>query len=506
MKFMKWAVLSAVLCFLAASHYLMGSGVLSGAVCPGGAANTIQKSNGTVCVASSITDNGTTVSTTEPVNIGVGSGIPGQISTQFYNNDGATGTLLNGLVKFSAANTVIRSATTDTDGAIGICRATCGTAGTATVVYSGAALCVFDGATTAGHWSVISPTTAGNCHDTGSASRPTTAEGIGIVTTTNGGGGSYYVTLALTSPAGSAAGSITIGTTTVVGGTNTDCLFDNAGVVGNQACGAGGGGPNVTSGTFSSLPGTCTHTATQSDLYYFTNSWWINTVCTATNTWSYWGQNGFGTPAGPAAGWTLVNTASNCGSGASVCIAISDDSAGDVYLNINNNASLNWRIADKSTPGTPYTIDTYIRASQAMASTDAAGVYFYDGTKLMGLEMLGQGTGNNAPFLRVEKITNVTTDNSTAASNRVSATGETSNGTYVGPLFGGICLRLANDGSTLTFAYSLDCRNYNTLFSEPVGTFITPTNYGFGGLSFLSNTGQTGTPFVGLWVPEVYVH
>ena len=39
-------------------------------------------------------------------------------------------------------------------------------------------------------------------------------------------------------------------------------------------------------------------------------------------------------------------------------------------------------------------------------------MYFYDGTKLMGLEMIVQGAYN---AFRVEKITNVTTDGSTPA-------------------------------------------------------------------------------------------
>jgi hypothetical protein len=458
-KFVKWAVLSAVLCFLAASHYLMGSGVLSGAVCPGGAANTIQKSNGTVCVASSITDNGTTVSTTEPVNIGVGSGIPGQISTQFYNNDGATGTLLNGLVKFSAANTVIRSATTDTDGAIGICRATCGTAGTATVVYSGAALCVFDGATTIGDWAVISSMTAGNCHDTGSTSRPTTAEGIGIVTTTNGGGGSYYVTLALTGPAGSAAGSITIGTTTIVGGTNTDCLFDNAGVVGNQACGAGGG-PSITQGTFSSLPGTCT----AGDVYYATDSVYEAIHCVSANTWNYFLRGQLATPPGPFSGWTGVNVATNW---------TATDAGGTINVKITENAATNWRVACKATPGTPFTKTFAIRGQIVNTNSSAIGAYFYDGTKLMGLEMLGQAS---VMELRVEKITNVNTDGSTAATFPSANTGLLSLGTS-----NVFYTRLGNNGTNVTYEWSLDGFVWNTLFSEAVGTFITPTNYCFGG-------------------------
>lgn len=50
-----------------------------GGSCPAGSANIVQKTNGTACVASTITDNGTTVSTTLPIKSGSGSGVAGTI-------------------------------------------------------------------------------------------------------------------------------------------------------------------------------------------------------------------------------------------------------------------------------------------------------------------------------------------------------------------------------------------------------------------------------------------
>jgi hypothetical protein len=59
----------------------------------------------------------------------------------------------------------------------------------------GALSCVFDGATTAGDYVQISSTTAGNCHDTGSASYPASGQLIGRVLSTNGAAGTYTIDL-----------------------------------------------------------------------------------------------------------------------------------------------------------------------------------------------------------------------------------------------------------------------------------------------------------------------
>lgn len=86
----------------------------------------------------------------------------------------------------------------------------------------------------------------------------------------------------------------------------------------------------------------------------------------------------------------------------------------------------------------------------------------------MGIEMLTQNGGAN--IYRVQKMTNSTTDSSSAAS--------TGNIYFVD----GACFRLRNDGSTLYFEYSMDGWNFVTLFSESVGTFITPDKIGWGAL------------------------
>ncbi len=286
-----------------------------------------------------------------------------------------------------------------------------------------------------------------------------------------------------------------------------------------------GGGGGVASGT--SLPGTCAI----GDLYVLTTTGVLST-CTAINTWTALAAGGSGTvtasagaltnhavvlgagttdtrpvaalgttgyvltsngaaadptfqvatggggaggTAGPLSGWTGVNTGSNW---------TATDAAGGIDVVITPNASLNWRLLTKTAPGTPYTESFFYTALQWFSSTQGTGVYFSDGTKLYGIELLSQNSASTT--LRVEKITNVTTDGSTAAS--ITWSGGTTNipvGIGGVPMTG-LYLQLGNTGTTLSFAYSFDGRNWQSLWTEAVGTYMTPTAFGFGGVNVTS--------------------
>ena len=108
------------------------------------------------------------------------------------SNAASTGTTVNTLTKLTGApSTAVISAVTDTGGAVGITTAGAGTTGTATITTAGKISCVFDGATTAGDYVQISSSTAGNCHDSGAATYPTSGQVLGRVLSTNGSGGTY---------------------------------------------------------------------------------------------------------------------------------------------------------------------------------------------------------------------------------------------------------------------------------------------------------------------------
>jgi hypothetical protein len=143
---------------------------------------------------------------------------------------------------------------------------------------------------------------------------------------------------------------------------------------------------------------------------------------------------------------------------------------GPTVMVIAPNASLNWRGLFITQPSPPYKIRVQIRALSANVNSQTTGLYFYDGTKLYGIEVLNQAGSVNT--LRVEKITNVTTDGSTAASVILGIIGSMP-----------IWLQLRNSGTTLNFDYGLDGVNFVNLFSESVGVYMTPTQVGWGGLN-----------------------
>ena len=144
-------------------------------------------------------------------------------------NAGATGTTVNTLTKLTGTpSTAIISSAGDTGGAIGITSAGAGTSGSATITFMGVAACVFDGPTVAGDYVQISSSTAGNCHDTGSLTYPSSGQVIGRVLSSNAGGGTFNVDLfapeikppTLTAGTGvsvvPSGGAITIGADTTV--------------------------------------------------------------------------------------------------------------------------------------------------------------------------------------------------------------------------------------------------------------------------------------------------
>ena len=141
------------------------------------------------------------------VTTGTPSAVTVVIATQFgslanlnptftISNAASTGTTVNTLTKLTGApSTAVITATTDTGGAIGITTAGAGTTGTATITTAGKIPCVFDGATTAGDYVQISSSTAGNCHDTGAATYPSSGQVLGRVLSTNASGGTYTLDL-----------------------------------------------------------------------------------------------------------------------------------------------------------------------------------------------------------------------------------------------------------------------------------------------------------------------
>lgn len=173
----------------AGSPSARGSG---GSGTPGGATTQVQFNDAGVFGG----DSGLTYDKTNKLLL-AGAGVP---------NDGATGTTLAKLAKYSGTNFIL-TGTTDTAVPVYIVVSGAGTTGSSYAAAPGSqASCVFDGATTAGHWVKNSGSVAGDCSDTSTLAVSTCY--VGTVTSTNGGGGTYTVAVQpfCTPPSGAGIG------------------------------------------------------------------------------------------------------------------------------------------------------------------------------------------------------------------------------------------------------------------------------------------------------------
>lgn len=128
-----------------------------------------------------------------------------------YTNDAVTGTTQAGLVSISSTNRVIATPSGSTDGVVGICHANCGIdqiGGFAQIAVSGVEPLNIDNATTAGDWIQIG-SSGWQGHDTGSKTRPTSGQVIGIAASTNAGPGTSRVQLQLSGATGGFANPMT---------------------------------------------------------------------------------------------------------------------------------------------------------------------------------------------------------------------------------------------------------------------------------------------------------
>jgi hypothetical protein len=183
--------------------------------------------------------------------------------------------------------------------------------------------------------------------------------------------------------------------------------------------------------------------------------------------------------------WSKVNTGGGSGASYSVPVpssftwvnqgtstATQTTSGGSVLMEMSPVTSIqNWRGLFTNAPSTPYKVKAQVAMVIGSTGASIAGIYFHDGIKFYGIEWLNAG---GAYALRVEKITNATTDGSTAFS-------------IGGVPMDGMWFQLRNSGTTLYFDLSYDGVNFTNFFSEAVGTYMTPTKIGYGG--FAQNNG-----------------
>ncbi len=350
-----------------------------------------------------------------------------------YANEAGTGTTLNKLAKLTGApSTAILADTSDTSGIVGIVISGAGTTGNADVAVFGKATCVFDSATTAGHYVINDTSTAGDCMD-GGATYPTSGQVIGVVTSTNGGAGTYEVDLSLGQP---------------------------------QAGGSGGGGGESVI-AIGALPGICT----SGTAFSFSDSLY-RAVCYPANTYSYFHRSHLVVPPS-AAGWSWDNQGT-----ASV-----DSTYGYEYMTAPFPGSSNLRVRHMAAPATPYTIKAVLLADYegiVGASGDLTDGGIFIGWReastgklvISAIQMLGSGFSQN-----FAKWTNSTTWNS----NYGAYGNGFGTGTFDGksPIF----MAMRDDGTDLSVYLSTDGLHWHQNFSSQSRTDFMgggPDQIGFG--------------------------
>lgn len=166
---------------------------------------------------------------------------------------------------------------------------------------------------------------------------------------------------------------------------------------------------------------------------------------------------------------------------------------GLIYMNIPNNAALNWRLLYTTMPATPYRMSAYFNAVEtpSFLQTGDGGLYLYDGTKLVGIEKLIQTQSATGPYgaVRVEHIASVTADGSTVYSPDQSLSPSASAGMYVA---------WCNNGTNIYAEKSIDGVNWISFYSEAATSYLANGTYGgFGGVMVISTASQVNVSMMG---------
>jgi hypothetical protein len=131
---------------------------------------------------------------------------------------------------------------------------------------------------------------------------------------------------------------------------------------------------------------------------------------------------------------------------------------------------------------TPYFIAAEFSATASTATqtnSSDAGLYLSDGSKVLGIECLRQLDSSGGTQLRVEHITLPSNDGGSVFGPQsfINSSQPQTTSCTEGAFYGA----WVNDGSTLSAFVSPDGVIWNEIYSEAVGAFLTPTEYGWGG-------------------------
>jgi hypothetical protein len=279
------------------------------------------------------------------------------------------------------------------------------------------------------------------------------------------------------------------GTTTGVAGVSIPNCPDTTGnhvnfasATGVFTCGTSGGGGSVTSSSITALPGTCT----SGSLFLITDSLYESALCGASNTYTFYYRGAQVTP--PAGTFSFTNQ-----SGASV--TKQTNGIWSFIFPALAPTGQNIILYDRAVPATPYTMTFRIATvTNTVATGIGSGVSFRESSsgRIECFHLGENGAGTGGPFLSVDRFTSPTAFTQTQATSLSFAQG-TNHGPEV--------LRLADDGTTLTFSWSTDNGvNFVTLYSEARNAFFTtaPSNIGIFGNNSKGNNSNIYLTLIGI--------
>lgn len=166
----------------------------------------------------------------------------------------------------------------------------------------------------------------------------------------------------------------------------------------------------------------------------------------------------------------LSSTPTSAGTGLTTWVnqsttTVADTATGVLLTGVATGSSNTTRISARSlaSPSTPYTYTALLAIAPSNVIFPWCGIGWYDGTKFHVFSYFWNGS---AMALRVDRWSNTTTFSATDGSSTIP------------PATGFVWLRIEDDGTNVTFSWSIDGANYITMFTVAKSTgYLGSTGY-----------------------------
>jgi hypothetical protein len=155
-----------------------------------------------------------------------------------------------------------------------------------------------------------------------------------------------------------------------------------------------------------------------------------------------------------------------------------NNNSGAITMNIVDQVGGGYRVLYKTAPATPYTVTVLLKSIQHTINSQTSSLFFRDSVSghMISIDLLSAGS---LQVFRVQRQDNVIP---TAETNAYISPGNIATGSAGFQWF-----RIRNNGTTLFFDLSIDGTDWRNLWSEAVGSWLTPDEIGWGGISVTGN-------------------